>query len=285
MVSILSTSEEFLQRHPGLLDEDRTSPDALRSVVRWAAPLAAYFRFTMSGWENLPSGPCIIAANHSVGSPFVLPLLARAWQIEVPHRQVRGLMHRVAWQGPAGKWALLQRLGGVYAHRVVAQRALDRGHSLLVFPGGEVDAMRPFGARYRVRFGGRTGFVRLAREARVPIVPLAICGSHAAYVVLPGAGTAARALGLARSTGLKGFPLTIGACAVAAMICAPPLWPFAPIAAGLALAPLPTRIEAQLLPPIYSAEGESDVAAAEHVRTKLESALQRMAASRRTFLG
>jgi len=69
-----------------------------------------------------------------------------------------------------------------------------------------VDAKRPFRDRYRVDFAKRTGFVRLARAARVKLVPLAICGSHAAYLSLPGAERLAKLVALDRWTGLSRVP-------------------------------------------------------------------------------
>ncbi len=279
------TADAFLALHPELAEADATSRTTLDRNVRVSRLLAAYFRFSMSGWENLPPGPALVVANHSIGSPFVLPLLARAWHQRLPDRPARGLMHRVAWQWPWRQLGVLQRLGGLYAHPDVAARALERGQSLLVFPGGEFDAMRPFGQRYRVDFGGRAGFVRLARSVGVPMVPLAICGSHAAYIMLPGAARVARLLALPRWTGLKQFPLTLGVVGVAAALATPPLWPLLPFALVAAATPLPTRIEARLLPRVEVGGDESDAAVAERVRQALEAALGAMAKRRRTTLG
>jgi 1-acyl-sn-glycerol-3-phosphate acyltransferase len=167
----------------------------------------------------------------------------------------------------------------------VAERALGRGQTLLVFPGGEIDAFRPFGDRYRVKFGGRAGFVRFARRAGAKLVPLAICGSQAAYVTLPGAATVARGVRLQSWTGLKRFPLTLGGVAVATTLAMPPLWPLALPMATLAALPLPTRIEARFLPPVSVDPSETDDEAAERVRRSLEGGLQAMSAHRTTFLG
>jgi 1-acyl-sn-glycerol-3-phosphate acyltransferase len=282
---VSSTADAFLELHPELAETDETSRATLDRNARLSSALAAYFRFSMSGWEHVPAGPCLVVANHSIGSPFVLPLLARAWHRQLPDRPARGLMHRVAWQWPFRQLGLLQRLGGIYAHPEVAARALARGHSLLVFPGGEFDAMRPFHERYLVKFGDRTGFTRLARAAGVPMVPLAICGSQAAYVTLPGAERVASLLALRRWTGLKRYPLTLGQVGLAATLAVPPLWPLSPLAFLAAAIPWPTRIEARLLPAMQVAANESDGESAERVRQALEAALTTMAQGRATFLG
>jgi 1-acyl-sn-glycerol-3-phosphate acyltransferase len=281
----MGTADAYLREHPELLDVDLTSERTLDRNVRAAALLEKYFRFSLTGREHVPDEPCIVVANHSIGSPFVLPLLARAWRLQFGSRPARGLMHRVAWQWPFRQIGLLQRLGGIYAHPTVAARALAKGNSLLVFPGGDVDAMRPFHERYRVKFGTRTGFVRLARATNTKLVPLAICGSQSAYVSLPGAALVARAVGLHRWTGLRFFPLTLGVVALGTTLAVPLLWPFAPALALLAAAPMPTRIEARFLPPMTVDPGESDREAAERVRSALEREVGAMATRRTTFLG
>jgi 1-acyl-sn-glycerol-3-phosphate acyltransferase len=281
----MGIADDYLRSHPELLEADFTSEQVRRWTSRATAPLERHFRFAMSGCEHVPPEPCIVVANHSIGSPFVLLLLSRAWQQHFGARPVRGLMHRVAWQWPWRQIGLLQKLGGIYAHPTVAERALGRGQTLLVFPGGEIDAFRPFGDRYRVKFGGRTGFVRVARTMGAKLVPLAICGSQAVYVTLPGAASVARRVHLQTWTGLKRFPLTLGGVSVATTLAVPPLWPLALPTAILAATPLPTRIEARFLPPISVVPSETDDAAAERVRCALEGELQAMSARRTTFLG
>jgi 1-acyl-sn-glycerol-3-phosphate acyltransferase len=280
-----ATSDAFLAEHPELLSEDLTSPAAYRRASWFMAPWAAYFRFRLEGWEHLPPGPCIVAANHSLLSPFVLPLLARAWHQHQGDRPVRGMMHRVAYQFPFRQLGALQALGGLYAHPEVGRAALARGCALLVFPGGEHDAFRPFSERYRAHFAGRTGFARLAREAGVPVVPLAICGSQAGYFALPGSETVGRWLRVQRWTGLKRFPLTVGIVGLAAMAVTPGLQLALGPAAALAAMPLPTRIEARFLPTTTRLDSDTDGVFAERVRQELEGGLQAMSRSRRTFLG
>jgi 1-acyl-sn-glycerol-3-phosphate acyltransferase len=282
---VSALADAFLADHPELLDVDLTSEAALRRNELLVAPLAAYFRFSMTGTENVPREPCLLVANHSIASPFVLPLLARGWSQHFPGRPGRGLMHRVAWQWPWRQIGILQRLGGIYAHPDVAEKALADGKTLLVFPGGELDAMRPFRDRYRIHFGGRSGFVRLARKADVKISPLVICGSQAAYISLPGSEPVAKLVGLHRWTGLKRFPLTLGVAATLSTVLVPPLWPLAFPTFMLATVPFPTRIETRFLPPIDVGSDESDDAAAERVRRVMEEELGRMGKDRRWFLG
>ena len=276
-------ADRFLDRHPELLDEDGHSPSVRRRVAQLVAPLALWHRFRCSGLEHVPDGACLLVANHSAGAIVEVLLVLRAWTERHPERPARGLAHQVAFQRPF-KWAPVSRLGAILAHPEVARRSLARGDALLVFPGGDLEASRSFADRYRVTLGGRTGFARLAREAGVPIVPLVICGSHAPYVVLPGGEAFARVTGLARLFGLKSFPLTIGAvtslASAALALVNPFAWPLVGLAIAAAAVPLPSRIEAEALPPIHPIAGESDEALGERVRVAMQQAMDRMAAGR-----
>jgi len=54
--------------------------------------------------------------------------------------------------------------------------ALDAGRDVAVYPGGDVDSLRPWRKRDQVMLAGRAGFVKQAIRSGVPIVPLAQTG-------------------------------------------------------------------------------------------------------------
>lgn len=280
-----NAADDFLRSHPELLDADPASPAWTRLVTALARPLVAYFRFRGSGFERVPPGACLVVANHSVAALPEIVLLLRAWRERFADRPARGLLHRAAWHFPFRLLPVLQKIGGLYAHPEVALRALQRGCALLVFPGGDVEGFRPFSERYRVDFGGRAGFVRLARSARVPIVPVAFCGSHAAYIVLPGARRIASALGLSGLLGVGAFPFTAGSVLLLGTLVTPGLRRLWPLAALLAALPLPTRVDLEVLEPITVDDAESDQAAAARVEAAIQEAVTRMARGRRTPWG
>ena len=280
------TPEHFLAEHPELLDEDRTSALAQQVVAALTAPLSAYHRVSSSGWQHVPAGGCLVVANHNIHAVGEIFLLLREWTRHLGARPARGLMHRIAWQAPFKWFPLLQWIGGIFAHPEVARRALARRDALLVFPGGDVQALRPFRDRYRIDFYGRMGFVRLARDAGVPIVPVVICGAHATHIMLPGGEWLARKLGLKRSLGVRSFPLTVGAIGaavgVAGGLLSPLLWPAAGLSLASATVALPSRIDIEVLPPLLVADGESDEAATARVRDVMQASMDRLAARRRT---
>ena len=65
-------------------------------------------------------------------------------------------------------------LGTIPSTYTAAHDALSKGLPILVFPGGDHESLKPIWQVHDVDFGGRVGFLRIARGARVPIVPLGI---------------------------------------------------------------------------------------------------------------
>ncbi|KAH8076755.1 2-acylglycerol O-acyltransferase [Aureococcus anophagefferens] len=76
-------------------------------------------------------------------------------------------------------------LGNVDASRRVARRVLGSGRSLFVYPGGEAEQMRAAPGRHIAYWKTRKGFVRLAVEAGVPIIPSYAFGENELYAPLP----------------------------------------------------------------------------------------------------
>ena len=91
------SADDFLARHPELLEEDRFSPEVADRVASLSWWLERLFRFRISGLERVPAGPCLLVANHSIGSPVVLALLLRALRRGLQGRPMRGLVHRIAY--------------------------------------------------------------------------------------------------------------------------------------------------------------------------------------------
>jgi Acyltransferase len=245
----------------------------------------------VEGWENLPPTPFLCVANHSgYGVMEILTLLC-LW---VGHfgfrRPVVGLAHDIGLWWPFRLVVL--PIGGVRAAGAAGLVPLARGFPVLVFPGGDVDALRPFSARYQVVWGGRHGFLRTARDAGVPVVPLVICGSHAQYTLLPGGRLIARLLGLTRLR-LATWPLPLGGavllCVLVAWAAGLLPWYAVAVAAAVALVPNPTRIAYRFLSetpaPSAGLEGAALAEMAEGLRRRMETALLEMAAARRTPWG
>jgi 1-acyl-sn-glycerol-3-phosphate acyltransferase len=115
--------------------------------------------------------------------------------------------------------------------------ALAEGRDVIVWPGGEVDSLRPWSKRDEATLGGRTGFVKLAIRMGVPIVPVATVGGADAMPVLIRGDKLAKVLGLDRFARLKVFPIAISLP-----------WIIAP--AALPQIPLPAKIRTRFMPPV-----------------------------------
>lgn len=169
-------AEGVVVEHPG-----RPSATAVRWVRRVFDPLVRVnHRPTLSGVEHLPTkGAFLLVANHSAGLGIaeILSFVVLYLRQVGPDRPLAGFAHPIAFNVfPVS--SMLRHIGAVPSTYDAAERALGAGVPLLVFPGGDHETLRPIWQAHRVDFGGRVGFLKIARRAGVPIVPLGIRGGH-----------------------------------------------------------------------------------------------------------
>lgn len=175
-------------------------PEFLASLVPWMERYGRWFDAEVRGLERVPcEGPVLLVGNHSGGglTPDTAAFLAAWYERFGLERLLVGLAFDAAFAIP-GFGRLMRAIGQVPASPENARRALDESHALLVYPGGDHDLFRPWTQRHRIDFGGRQGFVRLALEAGVPVVPVVGQGGHEASIVLFRSERLARLLGLQR---------------------------------------------------------------------------------------
>ncbi len=170
--------------------------------------------------------------------------------------------------GPLDGW--FRRLGVIEASRDNAAAALHSDAVVLVFPGGDYDSYRPALSANTVDFNGRTGYVRTAIEAGVPIVPTVSVGAQETQLFLSRGNRLARRLGLTKAR-MDILPLSFGFPFGLSVIFPPNL-------------PLPAKIVTEVLEPIdiIARFGDDpDVAEVDaHVRSVMEAALKRLAGQR-----
>jgi len=220
----------------------------LKSNLKYIMPLLRiarrYFRVSVSGFENIPSGAALLVANHSGGmSGSDIAFAATYYErfgIEPP---LPILAHRSYFRYPVVA-RLAASFGAVNADPVSAHALLAEGKKVLVYPGGDHEAFRPFSKADHIDFHGHRGFVRLALGAGVPIVPIVSTGAHRAVIILAQGRGIARRL---KSWGLwpfDNFPV---------VLCLPWLIAIGPIAA-LPCIPWPVRIRIRIGLPIAPSE-------------------------------
>jgi 1-acyl-sn-glycerol-3-phosphate acyltransferase len=205
----------------------RPSETARRVIRTLVRPIVrTLYRPTLDGLENLPDGPFLLVANHSGGIALAEIFSFAALYLErCPDRPLAGFAHPAGFRiWPTTR--IMPALGAVPSTRAAALATLAAGVPLLVFPGGDHEALRPLWQAHTVDFGGRTGFLRLAAEAGVPVVPMGIRGSHFTVPILwRSRRLLAYALVTPRLIGVERFAVTLlGALGAAALLLGPD-WP------------------------------------------------------------
>jgi 1-acyl-sn-glycerol-3-phosphate acyltransferase len=192
---------------------DHRDPRYIRETLPALRLLASfYFRADVRGLHKIPAeGPVLLVGNHSGGTMIADTFVfAQAFYDHFgPERQFHQLAHDLLFK-VAGARALVQRYGTIPASPENMRRALSRDAALLVYPGGDHESYRPSWESSEIGFGGRTGFIKLALERDVPIVPIVAIGGQETGLFLGRGGRLARGLQLNRLLRLKVLPLVIG---------------------------------------------------------------------------
>lgn len=248
-------------------------PAFTKQVIDTVAPaVRLWHRAEVRHLDNLPAaGGALVVSNHSGGmfTPDVFIFSPAYYDAFGYDRPVYTLGHYGLFMGPMDGW--LRRLGVIEASRENAAAALHSGAVVLVFPGGDYDSYRPTLGANTVDFNGRTGYVRTAIEAGVPIVPTVSIGAQETKLFLTRGNWLARKLGLTKAR-MDILPVSFG-------------FPF-----GLSVlfppnVPLPAKVVTEVLEPIDVVArfgDDPDVAEVdEYVRSVMQAALDRLAGQRR----
>jgi 1-acyl-sn-glycerol-3-phosphate acyltransferase len=217
-------------------DEDyiRDTLPALRAMSE------RYFRAEVSGLDHIPAeGPVLLVGNHSGGTMIADSFVfGQAFYDHFgPERLFHQLAHDMVFRVP-GLRTLVQRYGTVPASPDNMRRALERDAALLVYPGGDEESFRPSWQSTDVNFAGRMGFVRLALEHDVPVVPVVALGGQETALFLGRGRRIARALRLDQLARLKVMPPVLGPPFGVTVLDFPPRFP------------LPAKIRIRVMPPI-----------------------------------
>jgi 1-acyl-sn-glycerol-3-phosphate acyltransferase len=192
---------------------DERDPDYIRDTLPALRLLSSlYFRADVRGLGNIPAaGPVLLVGNHSGGTLIADTFVfAQAFYDHFgPERPFHQLAHDLRFKAPGAR-ALVQRYGTIPASPQNMQRAFDRDAALLVYPGGDHETYRPSWESSEIGFDGRTGFVELALEHNIPIVPVVAIGGQETALFLGRGRRLASALQLNRLLRLKVLPLVIG---------------------------------------------------------------------------
>ena len=192
-------------------DLDERDPDYIRETLPGLWLLASfYFRADVKGLENIPAeGPVLLVGNHSGGNmtPDTLVFTLAFNTYFGVERRMYQLAHNLVVSMP--QLSTLRKYGTVAASRENSHKALDSGAALLVYPGGDYEVHRPSWESAHVDFNGRQGYIRLALEKNVPIVPLVSLGGQETALFLSRGERLARLFRLDKMFRLKVLPISL----------------------------------------------------------------------------
>jgi 1-acyl-sn-glycerol-3-phosphate acyltransferase len=266
---------ELVKSRVPAADLDERDPDYIReSLPRLWLLASLYFRAEVRGLGNVPEeGPVLLIGNHSGGNltpdtgVFTLAF-STYFGVERPFYQ---LAHNLVLSMPG--LSFLRKYGTVAASHDNARKALRAGAAVLVYPGGDYEVHRPSWQSRKVDFGGRKGFLRLALDQNVPIVPVVSIGGQETALFLSRGERLAKGLALDKLFRLKVLPISL----------APP-WGIN-IGDMLGHLPLPAKITIEALPPIdlhreFGDDPDLDEAY-DHIARLMQETLDALAAERR----
>ncbi len=263
------------QRRIPAADLDERDPDYIRDNLPRLWLLATlWFRAEVRGLGNVPEdGPVLLVGNHSGGnvSPetgIITLAFNTYFGVERAYYQ---LAHNLVLSAPG--LGFLRKFGTVAASPKNAEKALKSGAAVLVFPGGDYEVHRPSWQRHTVDFNGRKGFIRLALEHDVPIVPVVTIGGQETALFLSRGEGLAKALRLDKALRLKVLPISFAL-------------PWGINVGDLfGHLPLPAKIVVEALPPIHLREefgDDPDIDEVyDHVMRVMQETLDALAAERR----
>jgi 1-acyl-sn-glycerol-3-phosphate acyltransferase len=263
------------QRRIPRADLDERDPDFIRERLPAMWLLSSiWFRGEVRGLGNIPdTGPVLLVGNHSGGNltpdTHVFTLAFNTYfGVE---RAFYQLAHNLVLSMPG--LGMLRKFGTVAASPANARKALESGAALLVYPGGDYEVHRPIWERHKVDFDRRKGFIRLALEQNVPIVPVVSIGGQETSVFLTRGERLARLLALDRLLRLKVLPISLAIP-----------WGLN-VGDMLGHVPLPAKITIETLPAIdlraeFGPEPDLDEVY-DHITRLMQDTLDALAAERR----
>lgn len=146
-----------------------------------------YFRVQTDGWSHIPqTGKVLLIGSHNGGlaAPDTVMMTFDWFRQFGTERLAYALMEPKIWQAFPGLARLATQVGTIQPHPDLVRTALRRDAAVLIYPGGAKDVFRPYSLRNKIYFHGHKGFIKLALQEEVPIIPFISHGAHSTLIVL-----------------------------------------------------------------------------------------------------
>ncbi len=198
----------------------------------WRA-MRHYHRFEVSGFEHIMRpGAALIVGYHGRAGAHDLCML-QSYMFERTGAMGSAVMHHAFARMPVLRW-LVAGGGFVTSDGGDLAEAVGKGERLFVTPGGTREGYRSARDRYRVDWGQRTGYLRLALKYGLPIIPTGASGVDDTFIGLNDGYKWGKRLGAP-----AGLPLWLGVGPLG-------LWPLSP--------PFPSKIRLRIGSPFQPTE-------------------------------
>lgn len=246
-----------------------------------------YFRVQTDGWSHIPkTGKALLIGSHNGGlaAPDTVMMTYDWFRQFGTERSVYALMNPKIWQALPGVARLAVKIGTMQPHPNLIRAALRREAAVLIYPGGAKDVFRPYSLRDKIYFHGHRGFIKIALQEEVPIVPFVSYGAHSTLIVLADIYPQLQQLHRWGMPWLFGFdpgvfPIYLGL-------------PWGISFGPLPNIPLPVKIHTRVCPPIvferYGEEAARDRQYVEQCYRQVESQMQqeldRLVAEQQSYL-
>jgi 1-acyl-sn-glycerol-3-phosphate acyltransferase len=259
----------FMNFDPDSLDG--RDPEFINKILPYVRAFNKhYVRLNSEGLENIPRGPAMYVSNHNCGitSPDFACTLGTLWDTLGAETPLYGLTHDFVMLRFTNIGRFIHKLGALRAANENAYLVLASGGQVLVYPGGDLETFRHSRLSDTVIFGPRTGFVRVAQQSGVPIVPIVVQGAHRSVYIFDEGESIAKVLNHIpywKEWRVERFPLAL---ALPWGLAVGPFMPYLP---------LPFKIRMRFLPPVNVAPDDDPVEAREHIRSLMQTAMDELA--------
>ncbi len=255
------------------LSLDERDPQIIKQLMPFFGWIYQYyFRVQTDGWQHIPkTGKVLLIGSHNGGlaAPDAVMMTYDWFRQFGTERLAYALMDRRIWQFLPGLARLATQVGTIQPHPRLARTALRQGAALLIYPGGAKDVFRPYQLRHRINFQGHRGFIQLALQEEVTIIPFISYGAHSTLIVLGDIYPQLQQLhrwGMPWLGGIEPtvFPIYLG-------------WPWGVAIGPLPNIPFPLKLHTRVCPPIiFERYGQSVSHDREYVKQCYRQVVDRM---------
>ena len=153
----------------------------LSVILDLFSPLEIFHNYRVTGLEHIPETKgFVLISNHAFIAYDILFFMRKYHQLTGKH--LKGITDHSIFKIPILRDIFL-KMGIIDGTFKNASKILKNNFGLIIYPGGAREAMKPSQENYQLRWQGRYGFIKLAMENSVPLLPLVSKGNDDIFKV------------------------------------------------------------------------------------------------------